>query len=70
MYDKLDQLAARHREVEQLISDPEVHKDPKRYKELMQEHSHLTEVVTEYNAHKNLKEQLEEANLTAAEVSA
>ena len=61
MYDKLDQMVARHREVEQLISDPEIHKDPKRYKELMQEHSHLTEVVTEYNRHKELKEELEEA---------
>lgn len=61
MYDKLDQMVARHREVEQLISDPEIHKDPQRYKELMQEHAHLTEVVTEYNAHKELKQELDEA---------
>ncbi|MFP4424932.1 MAG: peptide chain release factor 1 [Spirochaetaceae bacterium] len=61
MYEKLDQMVARHREVEQLISDPEIHKDPKRYKELMQEHSHLTEVVTEYNRHGELKEELDEA---------
>lgn len=61
MYDKLDQMVARHREVEQLISDPEVHRDPKRYKELMQEHSHLTEVVTAYSEHRSLKEELEEA---------
>lgn len=61
MYDKLDQMVARHREVEQLISDPEVHKDPKRYKELMQEHAHLTEVVNAYAEHRSIREQLEEA---------
>ncbi len=61
MYEKLDQLASRHREVEQLISDPEVHRDPLRYKQLMQEHSHLTEIVTAYGKHKELKSELEEA---------
>ena len=61
MYDKLDQMEARHREVEQLISDPEIHKDPKRYKELMQEHTQLSEVVAAYSEHRSLKEQYEEA---------
>ena len=49
MEEKLEQLKQRYDELQELIADPDIHKDPKRYKELMQEHSHLSELVAAYD---------------------
>lgn len=43
--DKLDYFCKRYAEVERLISDPDVLKDQNRYRELMQEYSHLQQVT-------------------------
>jgi len=61
MIDKLEEMVERFSDVEQLISQPDIHKDPKRYKELMQEHSHLSEVVSAFNEFKKARAELEGA---------
>ncbi len=58
MIAKLEKLAQRYREVEKLIADPDIVKDLKRYKELMQEHSHLAETVGMYERLKDLNTQI------------
>ena len=61
MRDKLDGLMARFEEVQQLIVDPEIHKDPVRYKEAMQEHSYLSEVAEAYREYQDTETQIEES---------
>ncbi|MFP4483362.1 MAG: peptide chain release factor 1 [Spirochaetaceae bacterium] len=62
---KLEELSQRLAEVEQLIADPDVLKDPRRYKELMQEHSHLSEIMNVYGEYKELLQQLTDAGQVA-----
>ena len=45
MQNKIDRILARHKEVEISLGDPDVVKDQKKYKELMQEFSHLSDTV-------------------------
>jgi peptide chain release factor 1 len=61
MVERLDYLAARYRELELLISDPDVMKDAKRYRELLQEHAHLREIVDEYENLKSAQHELADA---------
>ncbi len=61
MFDKLESIDARYREVERQIADPEVMKDMKRYRELMQEYSQLQETVEEYNHYKQVAQEVEDA---------
>ncbi|MFP4563490.1 MAG: peptide chain release factor 1 [Spirochaetia bacterium] len=67
MFDKLDRLEARFKEIETLISDPAVMKDAVRYRSLLQEHAHLQDTVETYKDFKRVKEELEESNLLADE---
>ncbi|MFW5842751.1 MAG: peptide chain release factor 1 [Spirochaetota bacterium] len=60
MIEKLRSMEERFKEVEQLISQPEVHRDQQRYKELMQEHAHLSEVVDAFRRLQEEERQLEE----------
>lgn len=64
---KLEELSQRLAEVEQLIADPDVLKDAARYKKLMQEHSHLSEVTTAYRAYQDMVNQLHEARKVVEE---
>ncbi|AFG37880.1 peptide chain release factor 1 [Spirochaeta africana] len=57
---KLDAKVARHSEVEKLIADPELHKDPARFKELMREHSQLCELVEAYAEYRDTSQQLQD----------
>jgi peptide chain release factor 1 len=61
LLERLEQLALRYNEVNTLIADPDVHKDPERYKDLAQEHSHLSDVVDAYGRYRKALEELEEA---------
>jgi len=61
MIQKLEHMKTRYKEVEQLIADPEVMKDMKRYRELMQEHAHLHEIMEVYERYTSIAEQSEEA---------
>ncbi|MCM1320966.1 MAG: peptide chain release factor 1 [Bacteroides sp.] len=50
---KLDEMAVRFEEVNKLIQEPGLTKDPKKYKDVMREHSHLSavmETAAEYRA--------------------
>ncbi|NBC29872.1 MAG: PCRF domain-containing protein, partial [Spirochaetes bacterium] len=66
---KVEELAERFTEIENLISDPDVLKDPKRYKELMQEHSHLSEIMSAYSEYKSLMDQLSDAQQVSEDES-
>lgn len=61
MIDKLDRIAEKYLELEAELSKPEIMKDMKRYKEVMQEHSHLSEVVSVYNEYKDVLSGIEDA---------
>ena len=61
MIDKLEAMTERHRELEVLISDPEVMKDMERYRTLLQEHSHLQDVVSEHQKRSKLLADIEDA---------
>ncbi|MFW5712432.1 MAG: peptide chain release factor 1 [Spirochaetota bacterium] len=61
MIDKLEGIAERYHEVEQLISDPEIMKDMQRYRGLMQEHSQLRETVEEFEKYKQVAQEVEDA---------
>ena len=63
MIEKLDEIESRYKELETQISDPDIMKDMKRYKEIAQEHSHLTEVVTEIGNYRKLISEIEDAKL-------
>ncbi|MDZ7794157.1 MAG: peptide chain release factor 1 [Spirochaetia bacterium] len=67
MLDKLEGIAERYHEVEQLISDPDIMKDLQRYKELMQEHSQLREMVEEFEKYKQVAQEVEEAEALIGE---
>jgi peptide chain release factor 1 len=48
MFDKLEQLEARHRDLEAQLADPEVHADGARYTSLAKQHAELSELVAAY----------------------
>ncbi|MFP4362725.1 MAG: peptide chain release factor 1 [Spirochaetia bacterium] len=60
MLKKLEALAHRYKEVQTYLGDPDVINDRKRYKDLMQEFSHLQEVNEAYLEYKELLKQIED----------
>ncbi|MFP3959324.1 MAG: peptide chain release factor 1 [Spirochaetaceae bacterium] len=60
MEEKLRELEARYEELQQQIADPAIHKQPDRYKQLMQEHAHLSEVVAAYEEYRRTRDALAE----------
>jgi len=65
--DKLNGMEKRFREIETLLSDPEVLKDRTRYRELTQEHAGLAEVVELYGKYKSLLSEIENTRAVADE---
>ncbi len=63
MIDKLEQMVERFEELQQIILDPDLHKNPKAYKEAMQEHSHLHEIVERYAEYRQARADLDEARI-------
>jgi peptide chain release factor 1 len=61
MIDKLENLLQRNLELEKLISDPDVIGNRERYKDLMQEHASLQEIIAEYSKYKELAAETEDA---------
>ncbi len=57
---KLDDLAARHSELEERLCQPDVANDTKRYMALMKERADLTEIVEEYARFRDVEKRLEE----------
>lgn len=67
MRDRLDYYEQRYAELQNLIADPDIHKDQQRFKELMQEHSHLSEIVDAYNRFKRVEEEMADAEALIAD---
>ena len=61
MIEKLEFLASRFSELERDISSPDAMKDMKHYKELMQERSHLSEIVEAYGKYRKLSNEIKDA---------
>lgn len=61
MIKKLEQMTLRYKEVNELIQDPDLIKDQKKYKDIMREHSHLTSVMEAYDEYKDVLNGIEEA---------
>ncbi len=58
IFDKLESKVKRYEELQKLISDPEIIKDNKRYKEIAQEYSTLGEIVEEYNKYRKIDDEI------------
>lgn len=61
MIKRLEQMAKRFAEVNEQIQDPELVKDPKKYKDVMREHSHLASVMEAYEEYKTILQGIEDA---------
>lgn len=64
---KLEQLSLRFDEVNKMISDPELIKDQKKYKELMRENSYLSSLMDSYKEYKGVLQGIEDAKLMITE---
>lgn len=60
MKEKIEKLLSRLDEVETALGDPNVHSDKKRYKELSQEHSYLSELREVYQDFQKATKELQE----------
>ncbi len=68
MNERLDSLVARYRELDQLIQDPALAKDQNRYRDVMREHSQLSELVSANDERNRLAAEIRDAeNLIQAE---
>ncbi len=67
MIEKLNSITGRFTEIEKQLADPDIMKDLNRYKKLMQEHSHLSSIVTEYDNYRKVKQEIDDANLLIGE---
>lgn len=67
MFDKVNKMVEKYQELEKKLSDPDIAKDIKRYKEIMQEHSHLKEVVACFEKYRKTESQIEDAKIIVAE---
>jgi len=69
MLKKLEGLKGRFNELSKLISDPDVVKDQKRYKTIMQEYTHLAELMEAADTYAGLLSSLEDAREMLSEES-
>ncbi|MGR3742048.1 peptide chain release factor 1 [Companilactobacillus sp. DQM5] len=58
IFDQLDGLIDRYNELQELMSDPEVINDTKRYMELSKEEADMREIVAKYKEYKKLKQNI------------
>ena len=58
---KLDECEKRFKEVSDLVMDPNLVKDPKKYKDTMREHGYLTELCTLYDEYKKVLQGIQDA---------
>ena len=69
MFDKLDSIEKRFKELEAQLSDSSIMQDMKKYSELMKEHASAKEIVDSYQVYKKTVSQLEEAREMAGSES-
>ncbi len=60
MFARLDKMVERFDEIEKEIANPNVMKDISKYKKLMMEHSHLSELKSKYDEYKGLQAEIED----------
>ena len=60
---KLEELSARFKETSELVQDAELVKDQKKYKDVMREHQHLTELMECYDEYKKVLNGIEETTM-------
>ena len=66
MLDKINKMVNRYKEIDQKLTDPNIGKDVNKYKELMQEHSHLREIVECFEKYEETETQIEDAKKLVA----
>jgi peptide chain release factor 1 len=58
MLSKLKDIELRYEDIDRILSDPDVLKDPDRYKRLSKERSDMEPIVTEFRLYRNLTDEL------------
>ncbi len=61
MIEKLESIVEKYRNLEREVSDPEIMKDMNRYKAVMQEHAHLSSIVSVYTEYRKVLTERDEA---------
>lgn len=64
---KLEEKAARYEEVNELVQDPDLIRDQKKYKDVMREHSHLTALMEAYEEYKKVLQGIEDSKMIITE---
>ena len=59
MFDKLEQVEQKYRELEALLSEPDIFQDMERYQKLTRERAKLTSLVENYQHFKKISEEIE-----------
>lgn len=67
MFDSIESLVFRHREITDELASGSVANDPNRYRELMKEVSDLLPIVEKYKEYKDTKEEIEDCLLLLSE---
>ncbi len=60
MFERLDDIKERYKELEKRLSDPETIKDQNTYRKLAKEHSDLAEIVRTYDRYLQVQKEIEE----------
>jgi peptide chain release factor 1 len=69
MFDRLEDILTRYREIEEELLNPNIVNDQNRYRKLMKEQSNLSEIVEKYLEYKNNQKTIEESLLMLDEES-
>ncbi len=69
MIKRLEQLKVRYDEINELIQEPDLVKDPKKYKDTMREHSYLTNLMEAFDEYKRVLQGIEESKIIITEES-
>ena len=69
MFDKLEDLLRRFEEIMNMLSEPDITSDQKRFTALMKEQSDLTPIIEAYKEYKQCKQDIEDSLLLLDEES-
>ena len=61
MFDKLDDLVLRYEEIMNLLSEPDVAADTRRFRDLMKEQSDLAPIVNAYKEYKKCRQDIDDS---------
>ncbi len=67
MTERLEVVQARYNELTELVSDPSLSKDPRRFKDVMRERAHLEEIVAAFAEYKKLLSDIQGARAIVKE---